>query len=98
VTAPAGGTVVATANGRVRIKGVRKAIRLTRATASIAAAQSVTLKLRPKGTSTTRKALLRRIRKATNDGKKVTAAITVTIVDAAGNTRVVKRTVRLRRA
>ena len=95
VTAPAAGAVVATATGKVRIKGVRKAIKLRRATATIAAGQSATLKLKPKGAKRAVKAALKKINKAAANGKRVRAAITVRIVDVAGNTRLVKRTVRL---
>jgi hypothetical protein len=95
VTAPAEGPVVATANGTVRIKGVKKAIRLTSATATVAAGHSATLKLRPTGSKKAATAALTTINKAAGNGKKVTATITVTIVDATGNTRHVKRTVEL---
>ena len=95
VTAPAEGAVVATANGTVKIKGVKKAIKLTSATATIAAGQSATLKLKPKGARKAVKAAFKKIKKAARKGKKVTATITVKIVDAAGNTRTVKRTVKL---
>ena len=39
--------------------------------------------------------MLKKINKAANQGRKVTATVTVRIVDATGDTRVVKRTVRL---
>jgi hypothetical protein len=95
VTAPAAGRVVATANGAVKIEGVKKAIKLTNSSAAVAAGQSTTLKLKPKGTTRAAKAAFAKIKTAVISGKKVTAAITVTIVDAAGNTREFKRTVKL---
>ena len=88
VSASRTGRVVATASGTVKIKGVLKTIKLTRATATIAAGRSATLKLRPQGG---RKAY-DRIRTAVRKGTKVTATITVKIVDVAGHTRTVKRT------
>lgn len=95
VTAPAEGPVVATASGTVKIKGVKKAIKLTSATATVAAGQSVTLKLKPKGADKAASAAFKKIKTAAKKGKKVTATITVKIVDAAGNTRYVKRMVKL---
>jgi hypothetical protein len=97
VTASAAGRVVAAANGTVKIKGVKKAIRLTNATATIAAGQSKTLKLRPKGTKQAVTAAFKKIKTATRNGKKVTATITVKVIDDAGNAREVKRTVKLTR-
>jgi hypothetical protein len=95
VTAPADGSVIATASGTVKIKGVKKAFKLTGATATLVGGQSVTLKLRPEGAKQAAAAACSKIRKATRQGLEVTAAITVKIVDAAGNTRKVTRTVRL---
>jgi hypothetical protein len=95
VTAPAGSRVVATAHGTVKIKGVKQAIKLTSTTAAIAAGQSRTLRLTPKGTKTAAKAALTKVKSAIRAGKEVTATITVKIVDAAGNTREVRRTVKL---
>jgi hypothetical protein len=95
VTAPAGGRVVATANGMVTIKGVKKAIRLTTVTTALAAGQSTSLKLVPNGTRKTARAALRKVKSALRAGKKVTATIRVKIVDAAGNVRAVTRTVTL---
>lgn len=95
VTAPAGSAVVATATGVVRIKGVKKAIRLTSTKAVIAAGQTLTLKLAPKGSKKVARAALKRIKAAIAKGTKVTATITVRIVDAAGHTRSSKRTVKL---
>jgi hypothetical protein len=95
VTASSAGRVVATANGSVRIKGVTRAIRLTTARATVAVGRSSTLKLKPKGTRTAARAAFAKILKAVRSGKRVTATISVRIVDAAGNTRTVKRTVKL---
>ena len=95
VTAPAGGPVVATATGRVKIKGARRAIKLTSATARIAAGQSATLRIKPKGSMKAATAAFKTIARAARKGKKVTATITVTLVDATGSARHVKRTVRL---
>ena len=97
VTAPAGGRVVATATGTVKIKGVKKAIKLTSKTATIAAGRSATLKVKPKGARKAVTAAFKKIRNAVKKRKKVTATISVKIVDVAGNTRNVKRTVKLTR-
>jgi hypothetical protein len=97
VTAPTSGRVVATASGTVRIKGVNKAVRLTSATATVLAGQSVTLALKPKGAKKAAKAAFLKIKNATRNGVEVTATITVKLVDAAGNTRKVTRTVKLTR-
>ena len=64
-------------------------------TAAIAAGQSATLKIKPKGSRKAATAAFNRSARAARNGKKVTATITVTLVDAAGNVRGVKRTVRL---
>ena len=90
VHAPAGGRITATARGTVKIKGIKKALKLTTATAKVASGRSATLTLRLKP-----KSAFRRIRTAVRRRAKVTATITVRIVDAAGNARIVKRTVRL---
>jgi hypothetical protein len=95
VTAPAGGRVVATVTGLVRIAGVRAAIRLTRVTAALAAGQSATLRIAPKGTRKAVRAALAKIRTAVKAGRTAKATITVVIVDAAGNSRAVKRLVAL---
>jgi hypothetical protein len=95
VTAPAGGPVVVTAKGTVKIRGVRQAIRLTTMTASLAAGEGATLKLRPKGTPKAVRAALARLKAAVKASKKVTATVTLTMVDSAGNARAVKRTVQL---
>jgi hypothetical protein len=90
VTAPAAGNVVATATGTVRIAGVKQAISLKSAAATVGAGRSATLKLTAVGT---KKAITAAIKKL----KKATATITVKVVDAAGNARVVTRTVKLRK-
>jgi hypothetical protein len=95
LTAPARGTVVATARGILRIKGVKKAVRLTSATATVRAGQSVTLTLKAQGAKKAARAAFLRIRTATGNGAEVTATITVKLVDPAGNTREVTRTVQL---
>ena len=95
VTAPATGGVVASANGTVRIKGVRQPIRLTRAGAAVATRGSTTLSLRPMGTKTVAKAAFAKIKAAVAASETVTATIVVKIVDAAGNTREFRRTVKL---
>lgn len=61
----------------------------------MAAGQTLTLKLKPKGTRRAGKAAFKKIKTAVGRGRKVTATITVEIVDAAGHARIVKRTVRL---
>ena len=95
VTAPAGGRVVVTANGTVKIKGVRKAVRLTTATASLAAGTSRTLRIAPKGTRNAIKTTLAKLKAALRSRKTVTAIVTISIVDSARHTRVVTRTVQL---
>jgi hypothetical protein len=97
VTAPAKGAITVTASGSVKIKGVTKTIRLRTVTAKIAAGRSLTLKLEPNGTAKVAKAALKRIKAALAKGTKVTATITLKIVDAAGHTRTVKRVVRLKK-
>ncbi len=95
VTAPSGGSVTATATGTVKIAGVKQAIKLTRATATIAAGRSATLKLRPSGGGKAIGAARGRVSRAAKRGRTVTATITVTISDVAGHTRAVKRSVKL---
>jgi hypothetical protein len=95
VTAPAKGAVVVTASGWVRIAGVRKAIKLRTTTTKVPAGKTLTLKLKPMGTTKVATAAFKKIKTAVNKGKKVTATITLKIVDAAGNRRTVKRTVKL---
>jgi hypothetical protein len=95
VTAPAKGGVTVTASGIVKIKGVKKAIKLAGKTVKLAAGRTLTLKLKPAGSKKVVNAALKRIKTAVRNGKKVTATITLKIVDAAGNKRTVKRTVKL---
>jgi hypothetical protein len=95
VTAPAGGPVVVTAHGTVKIKGIRKAIALTTTTARIAAGRSTTLRLVPTGTRKAVKATLAKLRAAVRARKTVTATMSLSIVDTAGHARVVQRTVQL---
>lgn len=69
---------------QVKIKGVKQAIKLTNATATIAAGQSETLKLTPKGHQEGGQGSVQEeIDTAAREGKDVTATITVKIVDAA---------------
>ncbi|MBA3749193.1 MAG: hypothetical protein H0W96_17115 [Solirubrobacterales bacterium] len=79
----------------MKITGVRKVIKLTSKTVKIAAGQTLELKLKPKGSTKVAKAAFRKISTAVKLGKKVTATITLTVVDAAGNKRSVKRIVKL---
>jgi hypothetical protein len=95
VSAPAGGRIAVSVRGTLRITGVAKAIRLSSASAKLAAGRSTTLRIRPSGGTKAAATAFRRIRAATRKGTKVTATLTVTIVDAAGHTRRVTRTVRL---
>lgn len=95
VRAPAKGAVSVTATGTVKIKGVKKTIRLTSATVRVPAGQSRTVKLKQKGGNKAVKAAFKKIKRAVNQGKNVTARITLKIVDAAANKRSVKRMVRL---
>ncbi|MDX6569897.1 MAG: hypothetical protein QOH15_2475, partial [Gaiellales bacterium] len=57
--------------------------------------QSMDLKLMPKGTRTVARSVWTKVRRAVTASRKVTAAITLTMVDAAGNARSVKRTITL---
>jgi hypothetical protein len=95
VTAPNGGSVLAGAEGIVRIKGARKTIKLTHAGAAVAAGRAATLRIAVKGTAARARAAVRRIKAAIAQGTEVTAAITVTIADAAGTTRTIVRIVKL---
>ncbi len=95
VTAPAKGAVTVTASGVVRIKGVRKAIKLATATQKVAAGRSLTLRLKPAGSKKVVRAAFAKIKSAVGKGKTVTATISLKIVDGAGHTRRVTRTVRL---
>jgi Ice-binding-like/Bacterial Ig-like domain len=94
VTAP-GALVVATVNGLVRIAGLGKAITLTTVTAGVAAGRSVNLKLVPKGATREARSVFAKVRNAVRARRKVTATITVKIIDGAGHTRTVTRTVKL---
>jgi VCBS repeat-containing protein len=95
VTAPAGSGVVATASGTVKIQGVKKRIKLATAIVTLQAGQTGQLNLKPKGNKAAVRAAFKQINAALAQGKKVTAALTIEIVDDAGNSRVVKRTVEL---
>ena len=95
VTAPAVGRVIATASGSVKIKGAKKAIKLKRVTRTVAAGRSATLKLKPKGTKTASVAAFNRIKRAVRQGKRVTATISIKLVDANGHARTVKRVLKL---
>lgn len=95
VTAAAGGAVVASARGVVKITGARKAIRLTTVRATIAAGGFVTIRLTPTGAKAKARAACRTISRAARRGRTVTATITVRLSDAVGHSRVVTRTVKL---
>ena len=95
VTAPAKGSVVVTASGSVKIAGVKRTIKLTTTTTKIPAGRTLTLKLKPTGNKKAAAAAFKKIKAAVKKGKKVTATITLKIVDTAGNRRTAKRTVKL---
>jgi hypothetical protein len=95
VTAPVGGRVVVKASGTVKIAGVRRAIILTRAIAALPAGRGTTLRLVAAGTRKAARAAFVRLEAAVRTGKTVTATVTIRIVGAAGDTRVVRRTVTL---
>jgi hypothetical protein len=95
VTAPAVGNVFGVAGGDVKIKGLMRSIRLTRAATRIAAGQSARLRITPRGNARTARAAFRKIRSAVGRGKIVTARITIKVADDGGNTRTVARRVRL---
>jgi hypothetical protein len=95
VTAPGNGAVVVAATGTVRIPGARTAIRLTRVVARLAAGRTVTLVIRPTGTKQAAAAKCRTISRTARKHRRVTATITVTLSDAFGHTRVVRRSMRL---
>ena len=95
VTAPAGGRIVATASGTVKIAGIAGAITLSTTTTALGAGRSTTLNLIPKGTRNATKAAVRKLTAAAGTGKKVIATITIKIADAVGHTRIVTRTVTL---
>jgi hypothetical protein len=95
VTAPTGGRVTATAKGTITIKGLKATIKLTTTTTKLAAGHSATLELKPSGTTKAAKAAFARIKAAAQAHKSVTTSITITITDATGHTRAIKRTVKL---
>jgi hypothetical protein len=97
VTASAGSGVVATGSGTVKIQGVKKKITLATAVMTLQAGQSGQLNLKPKGNKAAVRAAFKQINAALADGRKVVAALTITMVDDAG-THVVKRTVELTKA
>jgi hypothetical protein len=78
-------------------QGVTTAVGLTRATVTVVAGRSATLKLAPAGAKSVAKAAFTKIKKATRKGLAVTATIRVRIVDAAGHSRRITRTVKLTR-
>jgi RTX calcium-binding nonapeptide repeat (4 copies) len=81
----------ATARGKVRVRGSAKVFKLTRATKQIAQGGKATIKLKLK------RSALRTIGRALKVGKRVTAKVTVTAKDAAGNVTTKRRTIRLKR-
>ncbi len=95
VTAPAGSGVEAAARGTVKIQGVKKKIKLAAAIVTLQAGQSGQLNLKPKGNKARVRAAFKQINAALANGRRVVAAITITMVDDAGSTSVVKRTVKL---
>ncbi len=95
VTAPSGSGVVATASGKVKIQGVKKTIKLATTVVKLSAGQSGQLNMKPTGNKAAVKAAFKKIKTALAAGKRVTAALTIEMVDDAGNTRVVQRTVQL---
>jgi hypothetical protein len=95
VTAPAGGRIVATARGTVRLGRSTRAISLTTARTALHAGRSTTLRLVPRGTAKAAGAACARLAAALRTGTSAIATITITIADAAGHTRIVTRTVTL---
>jgi hypothetical protein len=95
VTASAGGRLVVTANGSVKIAGVSRAIRLTTRTSTLAAGTSAMLTIAPQGRRKAARAVFARCTAAIRAGKKVTATITLTLADTAGHSRIVTRIVQL---
>ena len=91
--ASAGEPVDLVAKGKVKIKGKRKAIKLRPVRESTEADQSVKLVLKP-----AKKKHHRQILRALHAGKKAQARVSVLFGDAAGNKRVLKATIELRRA
>ena len=85
VTAPTDGSVVATASGTVKIKGVKKRSSSPVRPRTLAGGQSATLKLRPKGAKKAARGSVPEDQEGHQKGVQVTATITIKIVDAAGN-------------
>jgi len=83
---------VATARGRLRLRGVTGAATMTLRRASTPVALGKSAKLRLRLTRAERRAVGRALR----SGRRVRAAITVTARDAAGNATVRRRAVRIR--
>ena len=81
----------ATAGGKVVVRGSSKRYKLKPAVTQIATADKVKLKLR------LRKTALKAIRRALERGKKVSAKVTVSAADAAGNLTTTQRTIKLQR-
>jgi hypothetical protein len=95
VTAAVVGRVVVKASGTVKIAGVTRALMLTSTITALPAGRSATVKLVAAGTRKVARAAFVRLKAAVRTGKTVTATVTIRIVGAAGNTRVVTRTVTL---
>jgi hypothetical protein len=95
VTAPAGTRLVVTANGSVKIAGVSRAIPLTTRKRTLAAGHSATLTLVAQGTVQVARAVVARCKAAIRAGRRVRATITLTLVDATGHSRTVRRLVTL---
>jgi hypothetical protein len=95
VTAPLGGSVLASAAGIVRIKGARTTIRLTHTGEAVSAGRTVSLRIALDGNAAHARAALTRIKAALARGTDVTATIMVRIEDAAGTIRTTVRTVKL---
>ena len=95
VTARADGELVVTTSGSVRISGVSHPIALTTTTGSLAAGHSATYVITTRGTSRAARATVARLEAAIRAGRKVTATVTLELVDAAGRTRIVTRLVML---
>ena len=87
---PAEGSTV-TAKGKVSIRGSAKGFKLTPVTKQIPAGSKATLKLKLK------RSALTAIGRALKAGKKVSAKVTVTSKDAAGNVTTKRRTIKLKR-
>jgi Bacterial Ig domain len=81
----------ATAKGKVVVGGSAKVYRVTPATKELAGGAKATLKLK------LRRTVLAAIGRALRRGKKVSAKVTVTARDAAGNVTTKRRSIRLKR-